>query len=330
MEKLDTSSSPAYWKKALTRLVLLTSLPPAISFFASLWWLFDLSTHFRIQYVCVLSGALLILMALKSWKSSLWIAALLIFNLSMVLPFYGQPQKKNEAKEYTTSLKLIAYNLYSGNRQKEKVIEFLQQSKAEVIFLQEIDRFWEKQLESLKETYPYSFGVARSDNFGIYCLSKLSFQKKEIFYASEEAYVPTLIAEVEHEGVSFLVVGTHPTPPVSAKYSFWRNEQLQVLAKKIKDFSKPVVLAGDLNVTSWSPHFQKLLQVAQLKDTRYGYGVQNTWPYRSRKTFIIRIPIDHCLVSSDIWIENRTIGSSMGSDHRPVILDFCLKKAPGK
>ena len=60
-----------------------------------------------------------------------------------------------------------------------------------------------------------------------------------------------------------------------------------------------VVMAGDLNVTPWSPHFQSALERGGLVDSRLGFGLQPTWP-----SFLpgMRIPIDHVLSTPDVTI----------------------------
>lgn len=38
------------------------------------------------------------------------------------------------------------------------------------------------------------------------------------------------------------------------------------------------------------------------------------------------IPIDHCLVSNDIIILDRRIGSNVGSDHYPIYIELGLSR----
>lgn len=38
------------------------------------------------------------------------------------------------------------------------------------------------------------------------------------------------------------------------------------------------------------------------------------------------IPIDHCLHSPDITVINRRVGSDVGSDHYPLIIDFSINR----
>jgi endonuclease/exonuclease/phosphatase (EEP) superfamily protein YafD len=77
------------------------------------------------------------------------------------------------------------------------------------------------------------------------------------------------------------------------------------------------VLLGDLNTTSWSPGFQECLQISRLRDSRRGFGVHPTWPARQA---VLRITIDHCLVSDGIVVEDHHVGPDVGSDHLPVLI----------
>jgi endonuclease/exonuclease/phosphatase (EEP) superfamily protein YafD len=82
-----------------------------------------------------------------------------------------------------------------------------------------------------------------------------------------------------------------------------------------------LVLLGDLNTTSWSPHFRDLINTAGLKDSRAGFGIQPTWPAGTPPLWI---PLDHCLVSPEIKVHDRRVGPNVGSDHFPVIVEFSL------
>ena len=53
-----------------------------------------------------------------------------------------------------------------------------------------------------------------------------------------------------------------------------------------------------------------------------GYGFQPSWPANNR---LLRIPIDHVLHSPEIVIHDRVIGSTVGSDHFPVLVDFTIR-----
>ena len=84
------------------------------------------------------------------------------------------------------------------------------------------------------------------------------------------------------------------------------------------------MLAGDLNVTQFSPHFKNLLKTGKLKDSSRGFGYQPTWPAqlpllnKISECPLFRIPLDHVLVSGDIQVRSVELLPSIGSDHLAV------------
>jgi endonuclease/exonuclease/phosphatase (EEP) superfamily protein YafD len=110
---------------------------------------------------------------------------------------------------------------------------------------------------------------------------------------------------------------------VSPSAAAARNEHLSALAKFVRREKAPVVVAGDLNVTSWSPFFRDLLRDGNVRDSREGRGVQPSWVSRIPLT---DLPLDHILISPGIVVASRMVGPHLGSDHRPVIADLLLPK----
>lgn len=135
--------------------------------------------------------------------------------------------------------------------------------------------------------------------------------------------VPSILATVETGGAggsALRAVATHPLPPAGREYSRWRNEQRDALATYGQS-SQPVLLLGDLNTTPWNCHFRRLLKRSGLRNSARGYGVQPTWPNLPAP---LRIPIDHCLHSDEIFVVDRRVGPDVSSDHYPVIVEFVL------
>jgi hypothetical protein len=117
---------------------------------------------------------------------------------------------------------------------------------------------------------------------------------------------------------------THPLQKQSSKpfaqYPAGGNRRIY------PDFGGRVLLVGDLNMTSWSPFFSDLIQTSGLRDSRKGFGMQNSWPANRR---LLMIPIDHILVSEGVKVLSRRIGQFNGSDHYPILLDFSLSSRIG-
>src|SRR5262249_38286126 len=74
----------------------------------------------------------------------------------------------------------------------------------------------------------------------------------------------------------------------------------------------------DLNTTAGSPHFAEFLRVSGLRDSRFGFGPQPSWPTWSP----LRLTIDHAFLSADLAVAGRRPGPDIGSDHYPLILDL--------
>lgn len=55
--------------------------------------------------------------------------------------------------------------------------------------------------------------------------------------------------------------------------------------------------------------------------------MQLSWNARA-PVQLLRLPIDHLLASCTIGVADRRIGSAVGSDHLPVLLDLVVPRAP--
>ncbi|MEI6890689.1 MAG: endonuclease/exonuclease/phosphatase family protein, partial [Pontiella sp.] len=183
----------------------------------------------------------------------------------------------------------------------------------------EVTPRWASALSQLISTYPHHILEPQADCFGLMLLSRYPLAHSKIVDLGNTG-VPSIITEVHFPQGTLSVIATHPVPPIHAAYAQQRNDQLAALPAAIKQQHYPVLLMGDLNVTTWSPYFQTLKKESGLKNSMKGYGFQPTWAVN----FFLKIPIDHVLHSPAIRIHNRRVGPDIGSDHFPVIVDFSI------
>ncbi len=184
----------------------------------------------------------------------------------------------------------------------------------------EVTDGWHDVIDALKDDYPYSKAVPRPDNFGIALMSRIPLDEVQVREFGD-AGLPSIVARLEWSGERLTLIGTHPLNPGTIGSWRLRNDQFQALADFCRATTGPLILAGDFNSTSWSAHFDTLLDGTRLRDTRAGFGVQVSWPAWSA---LLRIPIDHCLVSPELAVRDRFIGPHIGSDHYPVVVDLVL------
>jgi endonuclease/exonuclease/phosphatase (EEP) superfamily protein YafD len=212
-------------------------------------------------------------------------------------------------------------NTQSGS--PAKVAELIERQKPDIIVLEEIGVRWMGLVADLKQAYPYSSVKIRDDNFGIGLFSRYPLKNHEMRYFGD-AGVPTIIAAVKTPSGLLNIVATHPLPPGGKEYSEFRNNQMSEIACYIAESKlSPLVLLGDLNMAPWNVYFKGFVKQSGLRDSSKGWGIQPTWPTFNQ---LLRIPLDHCLYSSDVSILNRAVGSDVGSDHYPLIVDIAIIK----
>lgn len=287
-----------------------------LGLFAEKFWWLDLLTHFRIQYAFCLLVAAIVLYFLNERR---WAAVSGCCSLMLAVwtyPYWLPYQQPREG-DYT----IMAYNLRTANQQYEKVTDYLREVKADMVLVIEINEEWNNQLESLGDFYPHQVSGSREDNFGIMLLSRFKILESEI-RSFGELPIPTIVAKVDIEGDEILhVVGTHPPPPMGKEQSELRNRQLREIAEYCASLNGHYVVAGDLNITPFSPHYSTFLTQSDLVESGRGWGWQPTW---FSKMPWFAIPIDHILFSYGVEVTQRKIGPTMGSDHNPVVISFNL------
>ena len=239
-----------------------------------------------------------------------------IVNLAVVLPYCLSG--RNEVPKADLRIRVVLINVHTENHQYGLLENFVRESRPDVLILEEVNDTWMQHLGSLHDLLPNSFSEPQADNFGIALFSKRSLTNAEIRYFGT-AGVPSVCAETSIGGRRVILIGTHPLPPGSADNTRLRDDELAAVAEFALGQRESVILAGDLNTTPWSYSFRKFLKESKLTDGARGFGYQPTWP---AGLLPLLIPLDHCLVSSDLRVVNYERGPYVGSDHYPLVVDI--------
>ena len=282
------------------------------------WWFFDLFSHFRVQYFLSISTITVFLLIAKHYRVSAGFGLCAAINLTSIFPYYFGSATTNNGDGVT--LRAVSINVNTANRSFDLVKQFLRDNHPDIVLLIEVDKAWVTALEEIHSTYPYQKTSPREDNFGIALYSKLPFRKCDIVRFGP-ANLPSIVGEFDAQGKSLTMIGTHPPPPAGEANSAYRNDQINAIAEYLATVPTPKILMGDLNMTPWSYHFGRFTAATGMVDSATGRGLALTWPTNQ---ILLRIPIDHCLISKEITIKNRFVGADIGSDHYPVVVDFAL------
>ncbi|MFZ6026552.1 MAG: endonuclease/exonuclease/phosphatase family protein [Chloroflexota bacterium] len=293
------------------------SLATVLGFLGRWWWRFDLLAHFRVQYFALLSVASLFLATQGQVLLAGIFSLFAVVNVGMLAPFYRPRARLPQRKTY----RLLLANVLQENRRYGDMLELIERRQPDFVALIETGEHWIEALAPLRESHPFSVHEFwGEENYDIALFSKIAPDSFSVERFGPLG-TPTLLGRFTLGGIPLNVIVTHPAPPKTAFETNARNSQLAELAGFLAAQQVATLLAGDLNITSWSPFFGRLLRQGNLRDSRIGYGIQASWPAASP---FARVPIDHVLVSPDIQVHHRCLGPLTGSDHRPVLVDFSL------
>jgi endonuclease/exonuclease/phosphatase (EEP) superfamily protein YafD len=289
-----------------------TALMSVFAVLGSTFWLFDLATHFRVQWIVL--ALTCIALALLLWRTRvLALSIALLVHLVIPVAPYVLPKPQTLSIDVNTSFCLVTFNVLMGNKPKEYITDYLVQSNADVLFLPEVNQDWLDVLTPALTDYPYRVQDPRDDNFGVVLYSKFPISTATILY--EPAAVPTISATLDVRGQPISFVGIHPRPPIGGRMTQARNAQLQDMGQRLANYPMPLIVAGDFNTSPWSSAFQNFVHDTGLIDTALGRGVQPSWPAEAP---LLHSPIDHVLVSSHVVVTERFVGPAFNSDHLPV------------
>ncbi len=324
--KIEPQEPPAAtrrraWRVALLLLAILVFLGAGAAtlagFAARQSWQLELFCHFRVQYFWALVLAATAFAVLHQRLLMLGAAALVAANLVVILPLYFGPDATSDGR---TSVRVLELNVHFLNQDYASTLELIRREKPDLIVLCEVTPGWEEALHALDKEYPYSHVIPSRSPAGLALFSRYKIEDIEVKVA-EGIGLPTIVAGLELPDGRLTVIASHPASPSSDSDFRYRNQQLDQIAHLAAERAGAVMVLGDMNTTSWSPFFQDLLDVSGLVDSRRGFGVEATWP---SLLWPLRIPIDHCLASPEVSILKRRVGPAVGSDHRPIVVDFAF------
>ena len=269
--------------------------------------------HFRVHYVV---GGIPVAVAAYFFAPRCFDAALIavLVQLAIVAPDLGSSAVTKQG----TRVRVLFANVLTSNTQHARVARLIVETQPDVIALVETNQIWFDALAPALAGYE-RLEHPRRDNFGCALYARGAVRGRIEHLESE---LPAIVAEVVlASGPRMNVVVVHPWPPVSGWAEDEQHTHLAAIASRVRTLSAPIVLAGDLNATPWSRAYAKLVGATGLCDTRAGFGYQGSFPASS---VLVRIPIDHVLVSCSIGVRDRAIGPDVGSDHLPVIVDLAF------
>jgi len=302
------------------------ALGTAFAFLAPVWWAFDLFSHFRVQYAVAALLLAIALLLLRRWAAASLPLVVATANLYFVVPlFIGNGELSGSNATGTPArdpLRVLSVNVFGFNNEHELALDYVRRERPDVVVVQEVTPAWAEALSKVAPDYRYQWIHAGDLRSGIAVMSRrtpLNVQQIDLGGTGE----PSLLLTLPTDDGPLSILGTHLYWPLGDRVTAVRNRQLETLARISRAHATPLVIAGDLNVTPFSPHFRRLLREGSLRDCAAGRGVQPTWPARV-PFFFIRI--DHCVATQGVRVRNFRVGDYIGSDHYPIVIDVAVRE----
>lgn len=225
-------------------------------------------------------------------------------------------------------LRVVTANLLRSNDRPDVLWRELMDLDADVLVLQEVSPGWLAWVEgrTARGLYPHRDVLARGDAFGIAILSRRPLLSAELV---DLEGVPMIDATVDADGAPVRIFGVHTLPPMDPGYAAVWRAQLRQLGDRAAGVEGPLLVMGDLNATTHAAAF-RALERAGLRDAHdaLGRGLATTWPNGLFPVPPLRL--DHVLASADVVPVAVREGIGAGSDHRPVVVDVTIPRAPSR
>ncbi|MBY0358850.1 MAG: endonuclease/exonuclease/phosphatase family protein [Candidatus Obscuribacterales bacterium] len=292
------------------------------SYSLSNFWPFNLFSHFPIQWISLFSVGLGWFIFKRNYLRAVACVALIAMNTLQMLPYMKAADHAQASSIAGTKIRLMQMNIFVGNRNLNKAAEFIKSQSPDVLAIEE---FNEKSLAKLKnlhclDEYPTMLMVP---NYGpgsqVALFSKLPAVESRAEYSQEHVRPCLKMRFILNDGKELDVVAMHPAPPALPLFVNRQIDQFKCVSSLLPKLGKNVVVMGDFNSTPWANPFKDFIKESGLQDPRIGRGLMPSWPSIFPPLFI---PIDYILVSKGITVKDYSVGSPVGSDHLPLVMDI--------
>lgn len=273
----------------------------------------------RFHIAAALLGLALLLFIGGAWRRG-WLFVL-VFAISAgqgvaIIYEQQQPRFALAAGPSKPLLRLLNFNLLSGNQNGESIARFIAGSGADVAVLLEAAPI-APHVAILRAAYPYYAGCEDgSPCGGVVILSRTPLADIAIQSMSGAWQNRLVTASTTIGGQRVNIVAAHLVKPY---FDDFAAEEVAKLGSTIAGLDGPLVLAGDFNAAAWSASIDGLLR---RRDLAPGPFYPATWPVRLGP---LGVPIDNIFTRAPLVItEVKALDNSMGSNHRGLLAEIAF------
>ncbi len=319
-----------------------------LRFIGESWWVTSVGLYLPLA---LLGAPLPLLAAALWWRRRRRLLTLQLVSLCLLLfPLLGLTLNwPSGAAKPTGGLRLVSYNVNSGNGGFDLITEEIMRRDPDVAFVQEIP-FWvaSKLTERLKVSLPHTREDTEFLVASKYPIIAAEYPPNLHFFGRERhpRFVrvvldtplgPTVfyhVHTVSPRGAFYALRGEGLRREITSgrlltgaraaslrEHAALRELQVETVAKRALEEQGPVVIVGDTNLPIQSPIRHRYLDRFQDGFREAGLGFGNTFPSRSPW-----MRIDVVLASESLRFTRFEVGESRASDHRSIVVDLAKAK----
>jgi endonuclease/exonuclease/phosphatase (EEP) superfamily protein YafD len=271
-----------------------------------------------------------------SWRQAIVVPVALI--LALLLGCSHAPERTPRAPGAQPALRVMTYNVNFGIAGDGPTLDAIESGKADVVFLQEINRAWERSLRArFGAAYPHMIFHPRGDASGIGLMSRLPIAGEKLIAPEGDGWFPAMRLVLDSPLGPVQVLIVHLRPPVSDGGSFVvghftapaiHEQEITRFCQSL-DRALPTLVVGDFNEEEDGRAVTYLARAEwKMRSALPMFAPDRpTWRWpTSLHTFEGRF--DHLIYDLRLEPLSVEVLDAGRSDHFPVVGVFVLARAP--
>lgn len=304
------------WTKIGTALAAL-AVPSALAPFCAGWhWSLDLLACFPVQSMATLTVAAVTFAICRKWWQAGIFGAFAALATWAALPTWLADNNSPQLVEKSPELRVLSFNLLHDNVDgQQATLKVVRELEPDVIWMAEYTPLWQRFLSRELADYPYRSELAEFGSFGAALFSRHPLVLAEMIELGH-SWTPACRAVIQVPSGPIGLLGIHPPPPsFSARRTEERNLGLRAIPRALENLPDRRIVVGDFNATPWNAPFRELRTTTGLSA-----GTTTSWlpSWPASLPSLLRVPIDHLLVSGGLTVREARLGPNVGSDHLPL------------
>jgi endonuclease/exonuclease/phosphatase (EEP) superfamily protein YafD len=233
-------------------------------------------------------------------------------------------------------LRLMTHNVFGLNLDMRRTADVIFAEDPDIVAIQEY--FPEQRAELpdlLAERYPHSAYCIGGKRANIALYSKMPFELEESGACSEGATPQQRTSQIlatfmQEDGTVFSVLTTHLDWPFPIAR---QQAQIAQLIESVNAVRGPLIVAGDMNSTSWSYAMRGFAAATGLTPHDFNlvtYPLKFTLPMftddpEGLVPLFPFLPLDHVFTREGVAVHEMHLAADTNSDHLPVVFTFSVE-----